>query len=227
MLFMDISQEKNIKFLKNGKISKSIIDWGIKNYRDFPWRYTFNPFNVAISEMLLRRTKASHVTDVYMKITEIYSNMCDLGGADIKYISRIISSLGINGRIYLILKAASYICENYGGNIPEDRNILDRIPGFGDYTVSAIRVFGFQKNDPLIDVNTVRILARMSGIKLNDSLRRSELIHKIYSCVLGDADPVKFGYAILDMGAIVCKSTPSCSECPVSEFCSYFTSLKK
>ena len=63
---MKLSQEK-LEFLKTSNISNVLIEWGNKNYRDFPWRYTFNPYTVAISELLLRRTKACLITEAYKK----------------------------------------------------------------------------------------------------------------------------------------------------------------
>lgn len=223
---MKLSQEK-LEFLKTSNISNVLIEWGNKNYRDFPWRYTFNPYTVAISELLLRRTKACLITEAYKNITGKCRDMCCISASGEDYIINAVAHLGITNRSDLIIRASSYICQNYGGIIPVLRELLERIPGFGDYTISAIRVFGYNKNDPLIDVNTVRILARLSGLEISDSLRRTDEIHFIYSVVLGNADPVKFGYAMLDLGAIICSSIPKCSQCPLSLICSYSNTSQK
>ncbi len=218
---MILSQAK-LELLKNSNIAKSLIEWGNDNYRNFPWRYTFDPFRVAMSELLLRRTRASQVTDAYLQIMKRCHDMCCIYNSGTDFIDNIISHLGIKRRSGLIINAAGYICRNYNGIIPQSRELLERIPGFGDYTVSAVRVFGFGMNDPLMDANTTRIFSRIFGIKINDSIRKSHILHPAYMAALGNSDPVKFGYAILDLGALVCKTIPECHACPLKKICSHF-----
>lgn len=213
--------EDRLQVLKNTDIGLMLIEWGELHFRSFPWRYTFDPFKVAISEMLLRRTRALQVVSPYMEIICKYKDMCEIASADRKCLTSSISSLGIYKRIDLILNAAEYICNNSKGVIPSARNQLAMVPGFGEYTVSAIRVFAYSERDPLIDANTVRILSRLLGIKNSDSLRRTNLIRIAYETVLQNTNPVKFGYSILDLGAIVCSRTPKCKQCPISKYCSF------
>ena len=212
--------------MKSSRIGKKLVEWGIHNYRDFPWRYTYNPYFTAISELLLRRTRAEQVVKVYSTLVSMYPDMCSLYHAREYDITSVVSKLGIYRRIPLILNCASFICHRLAGKIPKDRTLLEQVPGFGDYTVSAIEVFAYRKNVPLVDANTLRITARISGIIITDSLRKTHRIHDIYSSLVGNENPVKFGYAILDLGAIVCTQNPKCQICPVSEFCTYNRSLE-
>lgn len=218
--------ENKLEVLENSHISERLVKWGEENFRNFPWRFTFDPFKVAISEMLLRRTRALQVVAPYNRITAKYSDMCKIAVADRNCLRDLIISLGICGRVELILKAANFICENYNGTITSDRDELTKVPGFGDYTISAIRVFGFSERDPLIDANTVKILGRLLGIKNNDSLRRTNFIHDAYRSILQNANPVKFGYAILDLGAMVCTKSPKCQICPIYRYCTYYKNVK-
>lgn len=215
-----------LELLKSSNIGESLITWGRNNYRSFPWRYTFDPFSVAISELLLRRTRASQVIDPYIEITQECDNMCALANAGVDFIENTVSHLGIKRRSILMANAAEYICKNYRNKIPSERALLQKVPGFGDYTISAVRVFGFSMNDPLIDSNTIRILSRVLGIQITESLRKGYVLHPAYKIALGSSDPVKFGYAILDLGAIICKSIPECHSCPLKEICSYFINSK-
>lgn len=137
----------------------------------------------------------------------------------------IILSLGLHTRTGTLRDFARAVVNKYSGIIPRDRNKLLALPGLGDYSVSAIRVFAFGYNDPLIDTNTVRIISRVNGITHTDSLRRSVSIHSIYSEMVGSRDPVTFGYSILDFGAIVCRPVPQCSICDLRKMCYYSINL--
>ena len=213
--------ETELKLLKDSNVDEFLINWGRNNYRCFPWRYTFDPYRVAISELLLRRTRASQVIDSYIRITQRCDSMCSLASVGHNFIEDMVSHLGIKRRSALIAGAAEYICKNYNNKIPADSNLLRKIPGFGDYTISAVRVFGFGLNDALIDANTVRIFSRILGIEICESLRKAHVLNPVYEMALGSSDPVKFGYAILDLGAIVCKPAPECQVCPLNDMCSY------
>ena len=215
-----------LESLKSSNMAELLIKWGRNNYRSFPWRYTFDPFRVAISELLLRRTRASQVINAYLNITQKCDSMCCLASAGADFIEDAVSHLGINRRSGLMAAAAEYVCKNYNNKIPAERELLGKIPGFGDYTVSAVRVFGFGLNDTLIDANTVRIFSRMLGIRISEPLRKGHVLHPAYETALDGSDPVKFGYAILDLGAIVCRSIPQCNICPLNNICSYHINSK-
>ena len=80
--------ENKLEVLENSHISERLVKWGEENFRNFPWRFTFDPFKVAISEMLLRRTRALQVVAPYNRITAKYSDMSPtLLGLSVLYIS--------------------------------------------------------------------------------------------------------------------------------------------
>ena len=48
-------------------IQNEIINWGKKNLRNYPWRETNNIYEIIIAEILLHRTKANQVLEIYNK----------------------------------------------------------------------------------------------------------------------------------------------------------------
>ena len=51
-----------------------IISWGKLNYREFPWRANRTPYSVLVCEILLRRTTAQAVANIYelFSLVKIY-----------------------------------------------------------------------------------------------------------------------------------------------------------
>ena len=154
----------------------------------------------------------NQIIDRYPSVQKIVS----IGDNDV-----MLLSPGLHSRSRTLREFAHEITDIYDGIIPEDRKKLLAIPGLGNYSVSAIRVFAFGHNDPLIDANTVRIISRINGIPYTDSLRKSRIIHEKYVEVVNLYDPVVFCYSILDFGALICGTGPKCSECLLNMECQY------
>ncbi|MCL4452603.1 MAG: hypothetical protein M1317_00675 [Candidatus Thermoplasmatota archaeon] len=196
---------------------KILVKWGLQHYRDYPWRYENSLYRISVSEILLRRTGADMVKAVYSDLINKYPDPEALGNicpTDIK-------SLGLQKRIKILKDFSSTVITRYGGTIPHERSELINFYGFGDYTVSAIRVFGLHFREPLIDANTVRIISRVAGKHYSDSTRRQREIHMLYSEFNRHEDPVIFGYSILDFGALICTPVPHCNICPLYNICLY------
>lgn len=51
--------------------------------------------------------------------------------------------MGYYSRARNILKTAKIVTENYEQNFPKNKKELQKLPGIGNYTSSAILAFGF------------------------------------------------------------------------------------
>jgi A/G-specific adenine glycosylase len=102
---------------------------------------------------------------------------------------------------------------------PESRNA----PGVGQYISRAIAVG--VRNEPLamVDSNWVRIVHRIFGGRwLSDYRFDSRLQSIALSIVEADGNARHANWAILDLGAALCRPTrPLCPECPIRSACEY------
>ena len=53
--------------------------------------------------------------------------------------------------------------EEHGGVVPRTRAELERLPGIGPYTASAVLAIVYGRAEPLLDVNMARLLGRFLG----------------------------------------------------------------
>lgn len=201
-------------------ISEQLIVWWKRNGRSFPWRCTDDPFRIFIAEVLLHRTRADNVVPIYLQLLEGFSSVHDLSQTSVETLQVMLTSLGLKWRARMLHEASKFIDENFGGNIPNERNVLLSLPGIGDYISSAIRVFTLGSDDPLIDTNTVRVISRIQGWKKVDNLRRSRIVRDTYCRLRGKKNPKHFGYAMIDLASIIClPRKPKCPICPISKRC--------
>ena len=76
--------------MKRKKVfSENLLNWRQINNFDllFPWRNSKDPYEIIISEMLLKKTTRGQVKNVWSKFIESYPSFYSLAKADIQDIS--------------------------------------------------------------------------------------------------------------------------------------------
>jgi A/G-specific adenine glycosylase len=106
--------------------------------------------------------------------------------------------------------------------MPVTVNDLLRLPAVGRYTAAAVACFSGGRAVPALDVNVARIIARVHGIQIGrGELRRSEIVMALANRLLKGALSRRLNWALLDLGALVCRPKPNCVGCPLIERCAY------
>lgn len=201
---------------------KDLLEWWRRNGRNFPWRNTGKPYQVLISEILLHRTRAEQVRQVYEELMDRFPTVRDLARSDPKEVKHILQTLGLHWRSRLLLKMSREIYQKHAGVVPSSVQDLESLPGVGSYIASAVKCFAFGEAVPLLDTNTLRILGRLFGMKVTDSSRRGRMFRQIYQNLIDTGHPREFNYAMIDLGALVCTPrNPKCKVCPLSNHCGY------
>lgn len=196
--------------------------WG-KNKRDFPWRNTYNSYEILLSEMLLQKTAAYKAVYAYRDITERYPTAQALANAPIDRLENIIFPLGLVKRAKIIKELARILVDDYGGKPPTDKKTLLKLPGVGPYTASAVLCFAHGKREAIVDTNVERILFRFFGITqgLTGTSGFSVLWDAARS-LLPKKNFRDFNWALLDFAALVCTfRKPKCLLCPMKSLCDY------
>jgi A/G-specific adenine glycosylase len=203
------------------RIRKALATWWESHKRDFPWRHTSDPYKILLAEVLLHRTRAEQVVAIYNNLLDVCPTIEALAALSTAEVRELLHPLGLHWRADLLLRMAQIVVEEHNAEIPVEVGVLNSLPGIGPYASGAVRCFAFGHPEPLLDVNTVRILARLIGIPISDGQRRSRPFRELMSQLLDRDNPQQFNYALLDLGAMVCRSSgPSCAQCPLLFDCS-------
>lgn len=202
---------------------KSLISWGQKYFRAFPWRLTQDPYAILMAETMLHRTQANQVVPVFEAFLEQYPDISSLAGADLADLQVILGPLGLHWRIGLISRMVEQIKERFGLQIPPEKADLLSLSGVSEYIAGAVRCFAWNAPEPLIDTNTVRITGRLFGLEVKDSSRRNSRFRNLIAAMVEWDYPRDYNYALLDLAHLIClkKQAPLCQECPVKIFCCY------
>jgi len=193
-----------------------LMRWHAENARSFPWRGCEDPWHVLMAEMCLHRTRADQVRPVYEALVDLAPTPSAMVERS-EEAREAMRSLGLRWRTEKILEVASILVEEHGGRVPSTDVGLRSLPGVGDYVANAVLSFGFGRRAVILDTNTERIVGR---VRARPRRVRWQLRLDLYQLAGSDGADAQFNYALLDLGALVCRSgNPRCDDCPVRRLC--------
>lgn len=200
------------------------MNWSAREGRCLPWRDTTEPFKVLIAEFLLQKTDVEKVKPVYKEFIHRWPSPQLLSKARISSISKIIQPLGLNYKANRLRSTAKVIVEKFGGKIPETEEKLLELPGVGRYIASAVECFAYNKPKAILDTNIIRILDRVLGIHSEkDRPRDDARLWDTAQALVPHKNAREYNWALLDFGALVCKSRePLCGECVLQNMCMFW-----
>lgn len=200
-----------------------LMEWGRYNFMPFPWRTSRDPYRVFIAEVMLHRTRASQAAPVYLQFLKIFPRVSDLAATDGVTLRRVLSTLGLAWRVDLLKSTAKLIVECYDEEFPQERSSLEKLPGVGHYIASCILCFAYGMKEAVIDTNTVRVLARITGVEIRDSLRRNHSFHTLARIMLPAAHAREYNFALIDLAHKVCTPrNPAHTSCPIKGVCRFY-----
>lgn len=191
---------------------------GRELYRDLPWRRTYDPYSIWISEVMLQQTQVSRVDGRWQRWLERFPTVDALASAAPSDVLEEWQGLGYNRRALSVHRAAQAISEA-GGVFPQDPKELVKLPGIGPATAAGIRAFAFNLHGVYLETN-VRTVFLHELYPQAEGVPDSELIPLVeLTCPASVEDaadaaataltPRSWYYALLDYGAYLKKTIPN------------------
>jgi len=204
-------------------LANNLVKWHAKNSPEYPWRKTSDPYHIMISEMLLRRTRASSVPDVYEKFLKKFPTVFSLAKSSVEEIENTIQSLGMKSRANKMKSAAKMIVEKYSGKLPSgEKELLEIVGRESQYTTNAIRCFALNQRVPIFDVNVKRIFERIFSVNFGNAAHKKRDSWEFVSTTVPENNIRQYNWALLDLGKAVCTpQNPKCNICPLKSICDY------
>ena len=194
----------------------ALIQWFGENQRTLPWRSSYDPYHVWISEIMLQQTQVETVVPYFERWMAVLPNIAALATADEHSVLTLWAGLGYYSRARNLMEAAKIVVREHDGVLPADYESLRSLPGIGQYTAGAILSIAFNKAYPVVDGNVRRVLSRLYGWEDDHSRRLWDAAEKLVK----SAEPRLINQAIMELGATVCSfRAPRCLVCPVQTEC--------
>ena len=206
---------------------------GRELYRDLPWRRTYDPYTIWISEVMLQQTQVSRVDGRWQRWLERFPTVDALAAAAPSDVLEEWQGLGYNRRALSVHRAAQAISEA-GGVFPQDPKELVKLPGIGPATAAGIRAFAFNLHGVYLETNVRTVFLhelypQAEGVPDSELVPLVELtcpasVEDAVDAVAAGADgaagavaetveteltPRSWYYALLDYGAYLKKTIPN------------------
>ncbi len=209
---MSIRKEK-IRFFE-----QRLADFFQKAGREtLPWRKKrISAYEVWVSEIMLQQTQVVRVVTYYEKFLHRFPTVGDLARASWVEFLPFYQGLGYYVRGRNMLRAAQRVVEEYGGQFPRDKKLLESLPGVGPYTAAAIMSFAYGDNHLAWDTNLFRVIGRFffGGKHL--------VSDEVYWEDAFVTSKKELNATLMDFGSALCSARPKCSACSLRSRCIYF-----
>lgn len=201
--------------------SRELLLWYRANKRDLPWRRQSNPYYTWVSEIMLQQTRVETVKPYFERFIGKFPTVEALADAPEEEVLKAWEGLGYYSRARNLQTAAREVKEQYGGQVPDDKSKVSALKGIGPYTSGAIMSIAFNRPEPAVDGNVMRVLSRY--FRLHDDIAKpSTRVHMEHLAqeLIPEGCASDFNQALMELGALVCTpKSPSCLLCPVMEHC--------
>ena len=202
------------------EFARLLLGWYAAHSRILPWRGTDDPYAVWVSEIMLQQTRVETVIPYYQRWMARFPSLETLAEASEQDVLQLWEGLGYYSRARNLHKAARLVME-HAGKLPEKRKELEALPGIGRYTSGAIASIAFGADEPALDGNIRRVLARVFDLDIPARSKEGESrLWKLLEEHLPTGHAGDFNQGLMDLGSLICTPRePICSKCPVESIC--------
>ncbi len=205
------------------QFARRLNAWYRINARDLPWRRTTDPYQIWISEVMLQQTTVKAVIPYFERWVRRFPTVRAVADSPEQDVLKMWQGLGYYQRARNLHKAARIICEDHNGRLPDDPQVLRRLPGFGPYTTGAVLSIAFDQRVPIVDANVRRVFMRWLGREGKATVAVDQEIRATLDQVMPRRNLRTFNQALMELGALVCKNKePLCHMCPLHHDCTAF-----
>jgi len=203
------------------RVRAALLRWYDASRRDLPWRRTRDPYAIWISEAMLQQTRVETVIPYWARFLERFPDVASLARAELDDVYAVWTGLGYYSRARNLKAAAASIVADHGGALPDTAEGLRTLPGIGRYTAGAVASIAFDREEPLVDGNVVRVFARLEDIR--DDVAEKPVVDRLWRLageLVGGPRPGDLNQALMELGATICTPKgPRCLACPVVRHC--------
>ncbi|MFA6776050.1 MAG: DNA repair protein [Sphaerochaetaceae bacterium] len=194
VLYLDAPRETDV-------FVSFVLDFYQTYGRRFPWRETEDPYRVLLSEVMLQQTQTGRVLDKYAEFLSLWPDFRSLAEVPFPQLLSHWLGLGYNRRA-MALQQAAKATGAWGWTVPNDMDLVMRLPGVGPATAAAICCFCYHGREVYLETNIRRVLLHVFFPR-RDMVRDKELSTLLRSFLPVCGDTKNWYYALMDYGVLL------------------------
>ncbi len=178
-----------------------------------------NPYTLLVAVVLSAQATdvgVNRATGPLFKVVDTPQKMLDLGEEKLR---DYIKTIGLfNTKAKNVMALSKILVEQYGSEVPANRDLLEQLPGVGRKTANVVMNVVFDQPTIAVDTHIFRVSNRTGLAPGKTPLHVEEKLEK----VTPDAFKRHAHHWLILHGRYICVArTPQCWRCPVADLCAF------
>lgn len=178
------------------------------------------PFTLTVAVVLSAQCTDAAVNKVTPRLFEAYPTPQLLAEASLADVEQIIHSLGFfRSKAKNLVALAQTVLREFGGEIPNDIDLLQKLPGVGRKTANVVMCEAFKNPQGIaVDTHVYRIAHRLkfAGPSCDTPAKTEAALLEIYP----QADWLYINHQWVHFGREYCTArSPKCASCIIGDLC--------
>ncbi len=184
------------------------------------------PFELLVAVILSAQCTDKRVNMITPRLFKQYPTAEIMARAEVEDIFELIRSISYpNSKAKYLVSMAKMLVEQFGGEVPEEREQLMKLPGVGRKTANVIAAVVYHRPTMAVDTHVFRVANRI-GLTTNAKTpleTELTLIKYIPEVLI----PKAHHWLILHGRYICVARKPHCWECGLAPYCRYFAAQER
>ena len=176
-----------------------------------------DPWDLLVAVILSARTSDDRVNQVMAVLTEHYVGPEAFADMDPRELELHINRVPLyQNKARYIVESARMIVYRLGGEVPNDMETLQTLPGVGRKTAAVVLGNAFKVPAVAADVHVQRVVQRLAWSANEDP----KIVEQAVMDLIPRESWVVFCHQLIRLGREACRPKhPWCSRCPLQELC--------
>lgn len=177
-----------------------------------------NPLELLVATMLSAQATDKLVNQVTPELFKKYPYVQDYANAPVEQLDQDISRVNFHGNKAKSIKAAAQMIINkFGGNVPDNMEDLDSLPGVARKTANCVLGNAFHKAEGIVvDTHIIRLTNKLGLTASKDPVKIEQDLMKI----VPKENWIDFSHLLINFGREYCSArSHKCDMCPLKELC--------
>ena len=222
MVFYPVICKNNGFFMTKKERYAFVIDWFEKNMPDAQTELHYtDPYELLVAVILSAQCTDKRVNMVTPALFEKFPSAEILAKAEFEDVEPLVRSISFaNNKTRHLIGMAKMLMEKFHGEVPDNMEDLELLPGVGRKTANVIVSVVFHKPGMAVDTHVFRVSARI-GLTVN-AKTPLQTEQQLVANIPQDLLAIAHHWLILH-GRYVCVARrPKCEVCGLKEVCKFY-----
>lgn len=186
-----------------------------------------SPFELLVAVVLSAQCTDKRVNMVTPKVFHDFPTPESMARADFDTLFPYVRSISYpNNKTKHLIALSKLLVENYGSQVPNTVEELQKLPGVGRKTANVITSVVYNQPSMAVDTHVFRVSRRLGLVDMKASTPLA--VEKILvKNIPKEYIAVAHHWLILHGRYICVARNPKCDQCPLTQWCKYYETLVK